>query len=172
MRLRPWIYFLNKGIANILGYTFVHQISIGTISISILFVGAFGLLFVNLDSWVQQWGQSLTMSVYLKPGVDVEAKAQIEAVLLDLTGAELRGFITPEMAKKDLIEALGDQAGLMEGLGDIELPASFEIVFDSRQRVRPSQPPGHDHDPPDRWAVCLSQQVVIDVATIRSRAPR
>ena len=139
MRLRPWIYFLNKGFANILSHRFVHLISMGTISISILFVGAFGLLFVNLDSWVQQWGQSLTMSVYLKPGVDVEAKAKIEAVLLDLTGAELRGFITQEMAKKDLIEALGDQAGLTEGLGDIELPASFEIVFAEVRR--------HDIDP-------------------------
>jgi cell division transport system permease protein len=139
MRLRAWIYFLNKGFANILSHRFVHLLSIGTISISILFVGAFGLLLVNLNSWVQQWGQSLTMSVYLKPGAELEAQRRIEAVLVDLTGAELRGFITQEMAKKDLIAALGDQAGLMDGLGDIELPASFEIVFTEVSR--------HDIDP-------------------------
>jgi len=129
MRLRPWIYFLNKGFANILSHRFVHLISIGTISISILFVGAFGLLFVNLNNWVQQWGQSLTMSIYLVPGADTEAKKRIEADLVDLEGAEVRGFITQEMAQKELVEALGDQAGLLDGLEDIELPASFEIVF-------------------------------------------
>jgi cell division transport system permease protein len=129
MRLRHWIYFLNKGFTNILSHRFVHLISIGTISISILFVGAFLLLFLNLNSWVQQWGQALTMSVYLKPGTDSEGKKRIEAVLVDLAGAELRGFITQEMAKKELVEALGDQGGLLDGLGDIELPASFEIVF-------------------------------------------
>jgi cell division transport system permease protein len=129
MRLRHWIYFLNKGFTNILSHRFVHLISIGTISISILFVGAFLLLFLNLNSWVQQWGQALTMSVYLKPETDSEGKKRIEAVLVDLAGAELRGFITQEMAKKELVEALGDQGGLLDGLGDIELPASFEIVF-------------------------------------------
>lgn len=139
MRLRHWIYFLNKGFANILSHRFVHLISIGTISISILFVGVFLLLFLNVNSWVQQWGQALTMSVYLRPGIDAEAKKRIEAVLGDLAGAELRGFITPEMAKKDLIEALGDQAGLLDGLGDIEFPASFEIVFTDVSR--------HDIDP-------------------------
>ena len=64
MRLRHWIYFLNKGFANILSHRFVHLISIGTISISILFVGVFLLLFLNVNSWVQQWGQALTMSVF------------------------------------------------------------------------------------------------------------
>ncbi len=139
MRMRHWIYFSKKGFANILSHRFVHLISIGTISISILFVGAFSLLFVNLNSWVQHWGQSLTMSVYLKPATDVEAKKRIEAVLAGLAGAELRGFITQEMAKKELIETLGDQAGLLESLEGIELPASFEIVF--------TDVSGHDIDP-------------------------
>ncbi len=139
MRPRHWIYFLNKGFANILSHRFVHLISIGTISISILFVGAFGLLYLNLNSWVQQWGQALTMSVYLKADADSEAKERIESVLTDLPGAQMRGFITQEMAEKELVKALGDQAGLLEGLGDIELPASFEIIFTNVSK--------HDIDP-------------------------
>jgi cell division transport system permease protein len=69
------------------------------------------------------------MSVYIEDGVDEETLKEIESTLKGLPGAEIRGFISKEQAEADLIKALGDQAGLLEGLTNNPLPASFEVVF-------------------------------------------
>ena len=69
------------------------------------------------------------MSVYLKDGTDKEIKKRIESILINLPGAQIKGFISKEKAMKDLMKALGDQVGLLDGLENNALPASFEVVF-------------------------------------------
>jgi cell division transport system permease protein len=76
-----------------------------------------------------EMGQSLSMSVYLEDNISEERKENIEAILTGLPGAEITGFISQEKAMKDLMEALGDQSGLLDGVTENPLPASFEIVF-------------------------------------------
>ncbi|MBW1886928.1 MAG: ABC transporter permease [Deltaproteobacteria bacterium] len=69
------------------------------------------------------------MSVYLKDGTDKETKKRIESILINLPGAQIKGFISKEKAMMDLMEALGDQVGLLDSLTKNVLPASFELVF-------------------------------------------
>jgi cell division transport system permease protein len=101
----------------------------GTITISMLLFGAFMLLSMNLNNWVREWGESLSMSVYVKDGIDAKAKKEIESAINKFKGAEIKGFISKEQAIKNLKEGLGEQAGLLDGLEDIPLPGSFEIIF-------------------------------------------
>ncbi len=129
MKLRVWTYFIKHALENIFSNRLIHLISIGTISISILLFGAFILLYVNLNNWILEWGQSLSMSVYLKDGTEKEIKKRIESILINLPGARIKGFISKEEAMVDLMEALGDQVGLLDGLKKNALPASFEVVF-------------------------------------------
>jgi cell division transport system permease protein len=129
MSMRLWIYFLKTAFSNILNNRLVHLISIGTITISMILLASFMLLSLNLNNWVREWGGSLTMSVYLKNGIDEKAKKEIESAIKRFDGAEIKGFISPEQALASLKQGLGDQAGLLEGLDDIVLPGSFEIVF-------------------------------------------
>ncbi len=129
MKLRIWIYYFRRAFVNIFSNRLIHIISIGTISISLLLFGSFILFFVNINNWMLEWGQSLSMSVYLRDGIDTETKERIESILANLPGAEIKGFISKEQAGVDLIEALGDQAGLLDGVTKNPLPASFEIIF-------------------------------------------
>ncbi len=129
MRFRTWIYFIKHASANILGNRLLHGISMGTISTSLLLFGAFILFFVNINNWIQEWGQSLSMSVYLQDGIDEKGRVRIKSRLQDLPGSQLKGFISKEQAEEDLIEALGEQAGLLNNLSGNPLPASFEVVF-------------------------------------------
>jgi len=132
MIIRLWIYFFKSAISNILNNSLIHLISMGTITISMLLFGAFMLLSMNLNNWIKQWGESLSMSVYLKDGADEKAKKEIESAIKKIKGAEIKGFITNEQAMINLKEGLGEQAGLLEGLEDIALPASYEIIFKDR----------------------------------------
>jgi cell division transport system permease protein len=111
----------------------IHFISIGTISISLLLFGAFTLFFVNVNNWMVEWGQSLSMSVYLKDGVKRDVKNEIESIINGLPGAEITGFVSKDKAEADLIAALGEQAGLLDGITTNPLPASYEITFKNRK---------------------------------------
>jgi len=105
------------------------MISMGTITISILLLGSLILLSVNINNWIKEWGESLSMSVYLEDGIDEKAKKRIESTLIHLKGAEIKGFISKEQAMVLLKKGLGDQTGLLDGLKENPLPASFEVVF-------------------------------------------
>lgn len=76
-----------------------------------------------------KWGQSVSMSVYVQDGIDQGTKERIEALLKNIPGADLKAFISKEEAFMDLMEALGAQSGLLDGLTGNPLPASFEILF-------------------------------------------
>ena len=131
MRLRIWIYYFKNAILNILNNRMIHLISMGTITISMLLLGSFMLLFINLDNWISEWGESLSMSVYLKDGISENSRTKIEKELENLKGAKIKEFVTKEQALIQLKEGLGEQAGLLNGLKENPLPASFEVVFTS-----------------------------------------
>lgn len=129
MRPRIWTYFIRQAVRNILNSIMVHAISIGTISIALLFLGAFLFFFINLNNWMVSWGQSLSMSVYLEDGLSGKNKKNIESILQKIEDAEITGFVSKDMAKKELVSALGEQAGLLDALKENPLPASYELIF-------------------------------------------
>jgi cell division protein FtsX len=71
----------------------------------------------------------MTMSVYLREGVEKKAAEKIESALKSLPGAEMRGFVSKEKAWSNLMEILGSQARLLEGIAKNPLPASYEVLF-------------------------------------------
>ena len=129
MRLRVWSYYFKHAGSNILANRLIHLISIGTIGISLLLFASFLILFLNLNTWIMDWGQSVSMSVYLKDGTDQKTKEKIESLLKNLPGVELKGFTSKEKAITDLAQGLGAHSGLLDGLKSNPLPASFELLF-------------------------------------------
>ena len=129
MMIRIWIYFFKHAILNILNNRLIHLISMGTITISMLLFGSFLLIYVNLNDWIKEWGESLSMSVYLMDNIDEKTKKRIESELINLKGAKIKGFVSKEQAMIHLQEGLGGQAGLLSGLKNNPLPSSYEVVF-------------------------------------------
>lgn len=129
MRLRMLPYFLRQTLANIMDNRVVHTIGLGTMVASMLIFGSFLLLFVNANNCVKGWGQSMSMSVYLKDGISQVNKERITTFIKKLPGAEIKRVISKEDALKDFTKALGLQAGLLDGLSSNPLPASFEVSF-------------------------------------------
>ena len=113
----------------------------GTITISLLLFGSFILLSHNLNNWIKQWGESVSMSIYLEDGITEKQKRQIESAIKAFKGADLKGFITKKQAMIQLKQGLGEQAGLLDGLEHNPLPSSFEIVFNNvkENQIDPKQ---------------------------------
>ncbi len=141
MKLRLCIYFFKTAFTNIKNNRLVHTISIGTITISMLLLGSFLLLSVNINNWLSDWSEALSMSVYIEDGLDENTKGKIEAVLKGLEGAEIKRFVTKEQALNNLKSSLGDQVGLLEGLKSNPLPGSYEIAFHEKegQKIDPEK---------------------------------
>jgi cell division transport system permease protein len=136
MKLRLCIYFFKTAVSNTVNNRLVHTISIGTITISMLLLGFFLLLSVNIKSWLGNWGESLSMSVYIKDGLDENEKGKIESALAGLRGAEIKDFITKNQALINLKNSLGDQEGLLEGFKENPLPGSYEVVLNETEDYR------------------------------------
>ncbi|NLA74253.1 MAG: ABC transporter permease [Deltaproteobacteria bacterium] len=136
MIIRRGIYFFRTAISNMFHNRLVHMISVGTITISMLLLGFFLLLSVNIKSWLAEWGESLSMSVYVEGDLDELSRAKIESEIKKLRGAVIKEFITKEQALASLKGHLGDQAGLLEGLKVNPLPGSYEVIFKETEDYR------------------------------------
>src|SRR4030042_399009 len=136
MNLRIWLYYFKNAFINIMNNRLIHVISMGTITVSMLLLGSFMLLSINLENWIKEWGGNLSMSVYLKDGIDEKMKGDIEKQLLNIKGAKIKGFISKDQAMMQLKESLGSQAGLLSGLKNNPLPSSFELIFEDTDDYR------------------------------------
>jgi cell division transport system permease protein len=114
---------------NIVTNRMVHVVGVGTMVVSLLILGSCLLLFLNINQWLQGWGQDLTMSVYLKEGLSEVQIKKISAQIKELPSAEIERVISKEQAMEEFRRALGPQAILLDGLRTNPLPASIEVVF-------------------------------------------
>jgi len=135
-KLRLWLTYFKHALSSVLYNRLIYAISVGTIAISLLIFGAFVLLSVNVKSWIQGWGQTLSISVYLKDGIDQGTRGRIRMTISTLKGAEITGYISKEKALQDMKGMLGSQAGLLDGLTGNPLPASFEVAFRNVDRAK------------------------------------
>ncbi len=136
MNLRIWLYYFKNAFINMMNNRLIHLISMGTITISMLLLGSFMLLSINLDNWIKEWGGTLSMSVYLKDGIDEKVMKEIEKQLQNIKGAKIKGFISKDQAMMQLKESLGGQAGLLSGMKNNPLPSSFELIFEDTDNYR------------------------------------
>jgi cell division transport system permease protein len=139
MKVKLWPYFFKQALVNIMSNRGVHTVGLSTMIVSILIFGAFLLLFVNFNNWIQGWGHSLSVSVYLRDGINKATRDEVASFIRSLPRAEIKRFITKKGALRDLKNALGTHSGLLEGLSKNPLPASFEVVFKDIE--------GHKTDP-------------------------
>jgi cell division transport system permease protein len=139
MKVKLWPYFFKQALVNIMSNRGVHTVGLSTMIVSILIFGAFLLLFVNFNNWIQGWGHSLSVSVYLRDGINKATRDEVASFIRSLPRAEIKRFISKKGALRDLKNALGSHSGLLEGLSKNPLPASFEVVFKDIE--------GHKTDP-------------------------
>ena len=123
---------MRQAIMNIRRNLSVHILSLGTIVASLLILGVFLFLFGNLSNWLQRWGTTLSMSIYLEDGISEYRRDKVDSFIRGLPGAEIKRFISKEEALKDLRAVLGDEAGFLRRLAHNPLPASYEVVFESK----------------------------------------
>lgn len=120
-------YFVSKAIKGMRDYPFLNLVTISIITFSLVIFGTFSLIFLNLKTLIDGWENEASITVYLKEGLDTPAIMDLKRRIGEIREVEKVRYVSKEDAYRMFKEELGGPKGILDGLKDNPLPASFEI---------------------------------------------
>jgi len=126
------LYFIAEAFRGLRSNSIVNLLAVGTISMAMLIVGFFLLVFINIQSTVTSLSDRLEMSVYLKDGLTEQEKDFLRSRLKIEPGVRKMNFVPKAEALLLLKKELKGQEALIQGLGENPLPDAYEIGIDPR----------------------------------------
>lgn len=127
-------YFTRQAFKNLAANRLVTVLTVSTITLALLIISLFMLVFVNLEGTVEQWSRKVVVTVYFDKEPQPQELAQLKSRIAALPGAGPLAFIAPEEAMKRFRERLKGQESLLEGVAADTLPASLEISLNREHR--------------------------------------
>jgi cell division transport system permease protein len=125
---RAW-FFLSRAITNIRQNVFVNVVTIGTITLALLIVSLFLLVFVNLESVAENWSERVQVTVYFDKELTSHEQSTFREKISALAGVSSISYVTRDEALKRFKSRLRGQETLLEGVRPEILPTSFEIAL-------------------------------------------
>jgi len=126
------IYYVIEAYHGLRSNSLVNLLAMGTISMAMLIVGFFLVVFLNLQAAVGAMGERLEVSVYLRSGLTQQEQDYILTRLKAEPGVKKAVFLEKDAALALLKKELKGQEPLMEGLGENPLPDSYEVTVDAK----------------------------------------
>jgi cell division transport system permease protein len=126
------IYYFIEAYHGLRSNGLVNLLAMGTISMAMLIVGFFLVVFLNLQAAVGAMGERLEISVYLKNVLTPQEQDYIFTRLKAEPGVKKAVFLPKAGAMELLKKELKGQEPLMEGLVENPLPDSYEITVDAK----------------------------------------
>jgi cell division transport system permease protein len=102
----------------------VTAVAVATVFVAVLVTGLFAATLGAGERLVAAWAGDVPISVYLAPGADLAAARSAAERIAPGRSVEP---VTAAEALARLRASLGDEAGVLDGLGDDVLPASLEV---------------------------------------------
>lgn len=127
-------FFLSRAITNIRQNVFVNVVTIGTITLALLIVSLFLLVFVNLENATDSLSERVQITVYFDNELTSQDQAMYREKIMVLPGVSRVSYVTRDEALKRFKSRLRGQETLLEGVGAEVLPTSFEIALKRSHR--------------------------------------
>jgi cell division transport system permease protein len=125
-------YFFAEAFRGLRANSIVNLLAVGTISMAMLIVASFLLVFINLRPAVNALGDRLEMSVYLKDGLTAHERDFLLTRIKTDPGVKKVTYLSRADALALFKKELKGQEALIDGLGENPLPDSYEINIDRR----------------------------------------
>ncbi len=120
-------YFAVRAVTNIRQNIFVNVLTVGTITLALLIIAFFLLMFVNLKGLADNWSTRVQVTAYFDQELSPPELAALKSRIQALPGTDRIVYITKEEAVKRFRARLKGQESLLEGITPDVLPASLEI---------------------------------------------
>ncbi|BCS53673.1 cell division protein FtsX [Geobacter sp. SVR] len=127
-------YFVRRALVNIRQNMFVNVVTIGTITLALLIVSLFLLVFVNLENVTDAWSERVQVTAYFEKELSAQEQTAMRATIMAIPGVSKVTFVSRDEALKRFRDRLRGQQTLLEGVRPEILPASFEIALKRSSR--------------------------------------
>lgn len=127
-------YFFYRALINIRQNVFVNVVTIGTITLALLIVSLFLLVFVNLEKAADNWSERVQVTVYFDHELTLQEQAAFRGRITSIPGTARIGYVSRDEALKRFKGRLRGQETLLEGVRSEILPTSLEIALKPSHR--------------------------------------
>ena len=128
------LYFLTRAVTNIRQNIFVNVVTIGTITLALLIVSLFLLVFVNLENAAENWSERVQVTVYFDRELSTQEQTSFRSKIQALPETSHVNYVSRDEALKRFKGRLRGQETLLEGVRPEVLPTSFEISLKRANR--------------------------------------
>lgn len=120
-------YFVTRAVLNIRQNMLVNALTVGTITLGLLILSLFLLVYVNVEGLAENWSEKVQVTVYFESDPDPVTLRNLTGQVQALPGTASAAYVSQAEALKRFRERLKGQEALLEGLAPDILPASLEI---------------------------------------------
>ncbi len=129
-RLAPLpVYFARASLRGLRASPVTTSVSIATIGVALVLVGAFALMLGNMGRLVEGFGDALHVTVYLEDGLTAREREEIAARIATVEGVDAIKSVSKDEALRRFRQGVGRGVALLEGLERNPLPASLEVTL-------------------------------------------
>lgn len=138
MKIRTIEYFVKETAISLKRNALMSFASVTTVALSLLILGMFLVMVLNLNNMASALESQVQISVYLKDSLsDVEIR-EAGTRISKLPGVTQVNFVSKDQALERFKERLGEQQNILNALGETNpLPNAFEVKVDRPERVKP-----------------------------------
>lgn len=138
MKIRTIEYFIKEAVSSIRHNGLMSFASISTVALSLLILGMFLIMVLNLNNMASNLESQVQVSVYLQDGLSDVQTREIGTKITKLPGVTQVNFVDKEEAMERFKQRLGEQQSILKALdGNNPLPNAFEVKMDSPEKVKP-----------------------------------
>jgi cell division transport system permease protein len=127
-------YFTARALSNIRQNLLLSLLTVGTITLAMLIISLFLIVFVNLQGTTEDWSRRVQVVAYFDKELVPQEVSALTARIKSLQGTEKVTYITKAEALERFRAMLKGQQSLLEGVSPDALPSSMEISLKSSRR--------------------------------------
>jgi cell division transport system permease protein len=127
-------YFIRKAFRNFAAHRLVTALTVSTITLALLIIALFLLVFVNMEGTVEQWSRKVVVTVYFEREPLPQELAQLKSRIASVPGTGSLVYVSKADALKRFRDRLKGQESLLEGVAADILPASLDISLNREHR--------------------------------------
>ena len=138
MKISTAEYFITESLHSIRRNGLMSMASLMTVALSLLILGIFTIMVLNLNNMALVLESQVQVTVYLQDSLKEAEIREVGTRITKLPGVTRVNFIDKKEAMARFKQRLGAQQGLLAELGEANpLPNAFEVKVDRPERVKP-----------------------------------
>ena len=137
MKIRTLEYFVKEAAVSLKRNNLMSFASITTVAISLVILGLFLIMVMNLNNMAAHLESQVQINVYLEDNLSEAERYEIGNNIKKIKGVEEITFVTKDEAIERFRERLGEQKYLLDALDDANpLPYSYEVKLTLPEQVK------------------------------------